>query len=87
MMQEEHQIAGGGRKSFLLQFGTNISQNLFLCMRLCNQFWNELETDVHGGNASYHHREQLLRVALEMNQLHHLRLSYKGLRVYVTKEV
>ena len=67
----------------MLQPGTNISQNLFLCMRLCNQLRNELEADVHGGNSSHHYREQLLRVPLEMNQLHHLRLSYESLQVNV----
>ena len=56
-----------------------INTYLFVCLWLGHQLWDELETDVHGGDVGYHHRQQSLRVALEVDQLHHLWLCYEHL--------
>lgn len=59
---------------------STIKPNLFVGLWLGHQLWDELETDVHGGDVGYNHRQQSLRIALEVDQLHHLRLRYEHLQ-------
>ena len=69
----------GGRERDKRVRGKQTKAHLFVSLRLSDQLGDELEADVHGGDVGHHDRQQSGGVALEMNQLHHLRLRNERL--------